>query len=824
MAASTIEILSGNFTLPSCIPHLMPFHIAHTGPTPVSTYLRVKAASLSLPLPPRDFLPSEKSTEVDPNTLDCAKENAEIIKQTDDPTSHRQDAGPSTPTAKRFVSAVRGRAIQGLEVQLPKGYSGLVLRGDSRGDIPDSRHSKLKENGNGRAKGKRATRKSAKAMQHEDEDEDIVDQDHDGDGGLEGAYEGAVRVLKPTAQFESFVLWHPDIPVDEGRDEYLRSLTEWVGLAAEVTMKIPSPLAFHLGFSIKSYVWFCMHVCISANQLAYPTINPFLSCRRLMDKYGLNLLAHLTGNCGGSQWRIWHGYSEIQVFWLKALTSVLALPLVALPPSNLSTGTIMLPQLLALSLAIAPSLVSAGLFPKDSLVKHLDAKGFRQALKENVAIQRTSVVAFVAPWCGHCQKMVPELNKAALGLYPLIPTYAVDCDDAKNRQVCAEQGVKGFPTIKLFPRGREVEPITFEGERTASSFYYWAIRRIPHKNKKIYYVEDVQPWVTKDVEKNRVLLLNKSKNVPMLWHVLANKYRDQLGFGSHRDRKGRSSKALGFEPGDQKDSKVLVYPADQQRLSSSKVRQRKGRTISLVELMGYAHAGILKYDSLCKFFDSVIDGTADLTVANEQAKAEDFEFSEEELEIQRKQEAQRMALAHGGFSDMIDFEEAIKKHGPNFHDAHGYAGVMGDIPKKDMGGKAEKEENPIQKILKHQQEMEKKKAQKESTPKTGAGGQIVFEAKTETGHPQTGAVKPTVSTSETLDATASPELEVEPASASSVVEAVSEGTNSASSNVPDSSGAPLAEDAISTSASGETTASLAEPVEVEESGHVKDEL
>ena len=41
--------------------------------------------------------------------------------------------------------------------------------------------------------------------------------------------------------------------------------------------------------------------------------------------------------------------------------------------------------------------------------------------------------------------MAPELSKAALGLYPLIPTYAVDCDDAKNRQVCAEQ-VRGLST------------------------------------------------------------------------------------------------------------------------------------------------------------------------------------------------------------------------------------------------------------------------------------------------------------------------------------------------------------------------------------------
>ena len=44
----------------------------------------------------------------------------------------------------------------------------------------------------------------------------------------------------------------------------------------------------------------------------------------------------------------------------------------------------MLPSLLILTLALAPSFVSAGLYPKDSLVKMIDTRGFHSALKENV--------------------------------------------------------------------------------------------------------------------------------------------------------------------------------------------------------------------------------------------------------------------------------------------------------------------------------------------------------------------------------------------------------------------------------------------------------
>lgn len=106
--------------------------------------------------------------------------------------------------------------------------------------------------------------------------------------------------------------------------------------------------------------------------------------------------------------------------------------------------------------------------------------------------------------------MVPEYSKAALGLHPLIPLYAVDCDE--NRSLCAEQvrlsdpsfaiwltslqGVTGFPTVKIFPRGKEQSPILFEHpDRSASAFYYFATRRVPHKNKKLSTVEEIEPWV-----------------------------------------------------------------------------------------------------------------------------------------------------------------------------------------------------------------------------------------------------------------------------------------------------------------------------------------
>jgi len=311
----------------------------------------------------------------------------------------------------------------------------------------------------------------------------------------------------------------------------------------------------------------------------------------------------------------------------------------------------MLPQLLVLTLALAPSLVSAAIFPSDSLVKMLDAKGFKEAMKEN----RTSMVAFVAPWCGHCQKMAPEYSRSALGLFPLVPVYAVDCDAQSNKRLCADQGVTGFPTIKLFPRGNTMPPVLFEGgQRTASSFFYFVTKRIPNKGKPLHIYEDILNWVAMKVDRPRLLLLTKEKKVPLLWQVLDNRYQGHFEFGNHLDKKGKTSEKMGFEAGAKKDAKVLLYPAG----SKKPIR----------------YEGINKYEPLIKFLDSILDGTVDLKVANEQAKSEEFIPTPEDIELEEKQEAERIyfekaikdARARGKTfhgTGMKDMEKIMKKHG-----------------------------------------------------------------------------------------------------------------------------------------------------------------
>jgi len=84
----------------------------------------------------------------------------------------------------------------------------------------------------------------------------------------------------------------------------------------------------------------------------------------------------------------------------------------------------------------------------------------------------TWLIEFYAPWCGHCKRLVPvwdQLAKEAKGF----SVAKVDCTVEKN--VAADQGIRGFPTIKLFHNGQVFD---YQGPRTAEAFQQFVSNKI----------------------------------------------------------------------------------------------------------------------------------------------------------------------------------------------------------------------------------------------------------------------------------------------------------------------------------------------------------
>ena len=83
------------------------------------------------------------------------------------------------------------------------------------------------------------------------------------------------------------------------------------------------------------------------------------------------------------------------------------------------------------------------------------------------------MVAFYAPWCGHCQMLEPEWEKAGKKLKGRAQLGSMDCQQGDAEAVCGRFDIKGFPTILVFGKERaKGEP--YNGERTADAIAAFA--------------------------------------------------------------------------------------------------------------------------------------------------------------------------------------------------------------------------------------------------------------------------------------------------------------------------------------------------------------
>jgi len=103
----------------------------------------------------------------------------------------------------------------------------------------------------------------------------------------------------------------------------------------------------------------------------------------------------------------------------------------------------------------------------DGPVKVVVAKSFNDIVLDTT---RDVLVEFYAPWCGHCKQLAPiyeELGKS----FQDISSVVIAKMDATTNEVDPKYGVKGYPTIKMFPADNKNAPIEYIGDRTQEDLF-----------------------------------------------------------------------------------------------------------------------------------------------------------------------------------------------------------------------------------------------------------------------------------------------------------------------------------------------------------------
>eukprot|EP01029_Cantina_marsupialis_P010403 TRINITY_DN2371_c0_g1_i1.p1 TRINITY_DN2371_c0_g1~~TRINITY_DN2371_c0_g1_i1.p1 ORF type:complete len:278 (+),score=103.60 TRINITY_DN2371_c0_g1_i1:40-873(+) len=144
-------------------------------------------------------------------------------------------------------------------------------------------------------------------------------------------------------------------------------------------------------------------------------------------------------------------------------------------------------KVFGLILALVLLFAVANAYDYEENVVLLTESNFDEALKEFNHV----LVKFYAPWCGHCKKLAPDYAKAASTLKKNdLILGKVDCTEESD--LCQRYGVKGYPTLKFFKFGKDVE---YTGGRTEADIVAWMLKRAGPASTEIKTTDELESFI-----------------------------------------------------------------------------------------------------------------------------------------------------------------------------------------------------------------------------------------------------------------------------------------------------------------------------------------
>ena len=107
------------------------------------------------------------------------------------------------------------------------------------------------------------------------------------------------------------------------------------------------------------------------------------------------------------------------------------------------------------------------------------------------------LVAFYAPWCGHCKKLLPEWVSAATQLRGTMKLAKLDA--TVNQKMAQRYQIQGYPTIKIFSPGKGKDKTTeeYNGPRDTAGIVQYALDKLD----KFGYVPETKQLIDNEVLK-----------------------------------------------------------------------------------------------------------------------------------------------------------------------------------------------------------------------------------------------------------------------------------------------------------------------------------
>jgi protein disulfide-isomerase A6 len=124
----------------------------------------------------------------------------------------------------------------------------------------------------------------------------------------------------------------------------------------------------------------------------------------------------------------------------------------------------------------------------------------------------------------------------------------VDCDDDANKQLCAAQGVQGFPTLKTFRPGRKPgsKPIVedYRGPRTASGIRDAVMDKI---NNHVVKLTDADADAFFEAAGPKAVLFTEKGTTSALIRAVAIEFLDVIKVGQARNKEAKIVEKFGID-------------------------------------------------------------------------------------------------------------------------------------------------------------------------------------------------------------------------------------------------------------------------------------
>ena len=176
-------------------------------------------------------------------------------------------------------------------------------------------------------------------------------------------------------------------------------------------------------------------------------------------------------------------------------------------------------------------------FPIENDITVLTEATFDKAIAKYEHI----LVMFYAPWCGHCKKFKPELEKAA-AILRKENLYVAKVDATVEKKLAEKYGVRGYPTVKFFKKGVAMD---YTGGRKESEVLNWVRKKSGPATRPLKTLEELEKFKTDNTV--CIVYFGTNEEEKKIFEAVASKNDDyQFAYVEDKEVAEKANEKMGF--------------------------------------------------------------------------------------------------------------------------------------------------------------------------------------------------------------------------------------------------------------------------------------